>query len=114
MKLNEYQEQAMKTQSDIYRDLVSASTMGLVREAGEVLELIHKSIHHNKPLDTHKVAEELGDVLWNIACLAKFFDFSLEDIAKQNIEKLRERHGDKYNASHYEGDTLVDEPPVEE
>jgi NTP pyrophosphatase (non-canonical NTP hydrolase) len=37
------------------------------------------------------VKRELGDVLWYLAVLAKTLDFSLEDVAVANIEKVRDR-----------------------
>ncbi|HWX87432.1 MAG TPA: MazG nucleotide pyrophosphohydrolase domain-containing protein, partial [Solirubrobacteraceae bacterium] len=37
------------------------------------------------------MAKELGDVLWYVAQLASELDLSLEEIAKQNLEKLFSR-----------------------
>ena len=36
-------------------------------------------------------ADELGDVMWYVACLAQDLGFSLEDIVKKNLEKLAGR-----------------------
>ena len=60
--------------------------LGLVGEAGEVAE--------------NGIAKELGDVLWYVSILAGEFGFTLEDVAKMNVEKLQARkaidtlHGD--------------------
>ena len=37
------------------------------------------------------MSKELGDVLWYVAQLASELDLSLDDIAKQNLEKLFSR-----------------------
>jgi NTP pyrophosphatase (non-canonical NTP hydrolase) len=104
MKLNEYQLKAHLTASDVYKNIVTASTMGLCCEAAEVADLIHKSVHHGKVLDHDELRKELGDTLWNLACLATFFKWDLGEIAEENLEKLRKRHGDSYNSKHYTDD----------
>lgn len=38
--------------------------IGVFEEAGEVVGLIKKHVYHHKPLDTAKIAMEIGDVLW--------------------------------------------------
>jgi NTP pyrophosphatase (non-canonical NTP hydrolase) len=47
-------------------------------------------------LDVENAAEELGDSLWFIALGAKRLGISMEDLAKQNIEKLSKRYPEKY------------------
>ena len=37
------------------------------------------------------IKKELGDVLWYLSNLCNEFDFSLEDVALLNLEKLRLR-----------------------
>jgi len=38
-----------------------------------------------------QLKKEMGDVLWYLSNLASDFDFSLEDIARLNLAKLRSR-----------------------
>lgn len=71
--------------------------LGLVGEAGEVAEKI-KKIWRNKgriyPDGSDEILslrDELGDVLWYISALATEIGFPLENIAKRNIEKLKDR-----------------------
>lgn len=70
-------------------------TLGLVGEAGEVAEKIKKIIRDkNFKFDKEtkeEIKKELGDVMWYLAQLATELNFSLEEIAKLNLEKLFSR-----------------------
>ncbi len=70
-------------------------TLGLVGEAGEVAEKVKKVIRDKKGIfddDSKKgLKKELGDVLWYISNICTEFNFSLDDIALQNLEKLKMR-----------------------
>jgi NTP pyrophosphatase (non-canonical NTP hydrolase) len=97
MTLNQYQEAALRTATVDPKD--KAEPMGLARdalgitgEAGEVADLVKKHIGHGHVLDTDKVKNELGDVLWYVAVLAERIGWTLEDVAKANVEKLRKRY----------------------
>lgn len=68
--------------------------MGLSDEAGEVTGELKKVVFHSKPLDSEKVAEEIGDVLWYMAALCQTMGVSLGAVAHANIQKLRRRHSD--------------------
>ncbi len=70
-------------------------TLGLVGEAGEVAEKVKKVIRDNKGIFNEEsktgLKKELGDVLWYLSNLCTEFNFSLEDVALQNLEKLKIR-----------------------
>ncbi len=70
-------------------------TLGLVGEAGEVAEKVKKVIRDKKGIFDEESKEglkkELGDVLWYLSNISNEFNFSLEDIAIQNLEKLKLR-----------------------
>jgi len=70
-------------------------TLGLSGESGEVAEIIKRIIRDkNGAVDEETKAalsKELGDVLWYLTQLATEFDISLEEIALNNIEKLKSR-----------------------
>lgn len=93
MNFNDYQEQAAETALPTAYDLNYAFS-GLAGEAGELVGLWAKAIRDDGFITTtrmHQVSKELGDVLWFCAHLATMLDLSLEDIALQNLEKLRSR-----------------------
>ncbi|MDD3170689.1 MAG: nucleoside triphosphate pyrophosphohydrolase family protein [Candidatus Paceibacterota bacterium] len=107
MTFEEYQNQARKTA--IYPDLGNNfiyPTLGLVGEAGEIAEKIKKVLRDgNGEITEEKRSElnkELGDVLWYIANLSIELGISLEDIAANNLEKLKSRQ--ERNQLHGSGD----------
>ena len=96
MDFNTYQKNARLTAQ--YPNLGSNyiyPTLGLVGEAGEVAEKVKKVIRDKKGVfdDESKkgLKKELGDVLWYVSNLCTEFNFSLDDIALQNLEKLNLR-----------------------
>ncbi|HOS88239.1 MAG TPA: nucleoside triphosphate pyrophosphohydrolase family protein [Candidatus Pacearchaeota archaeon] len=107
MTFEEYQNESRKTA--IYPNLNNNfiyPTLGLAGEAGEVVEKIKKAIRDDNGIVSEErkieIAKELGDVLWYVANLAKELDLSLENIACQNIEKLKSRQD--RNELHGSGD----------
>lgn len=102
MKFTEYQAEARKTA--IYPMPVIYPTIGLAGECGEIAEKVKKSIRDKNGVieseDKQNLAKELGDVLWYLANLAEDLGLSLEDIARQNIDKLKSRQDrDKIHGS---------------
>ena len=96
MDFNTYQKNARLTAQ--YPNLGSNyiyPTLGLAGEAGEVAEKVKKVIRDKKGVfdDESKkgLKKELGDVLWYISNICTEFNFSLDDIALQNLEKLKLR-----------------------
>ena len=67
----------------------------IVGEAGEVAEKIKKVIRDKNGIFDEEskkgIKKELGDVLWYLSNLCNEFDFKLEDVALQNLEKLKLR-----------------------
>jgi NTP pyrophosphatase (non-canonical NTP hydrolase) len=96
---DEYQDVAMQTanpQLDLWYALAK-----LCSESGEALQLLCKEEYHGKTYTYDAMIEELGDVQWYLALAAQELGTTLNVIAAANIEKLRVRHGEAYNATHY-------------
>ena len=96
MEFDSYQIKARKTA--MYPDLGSNNiypTLGLVGEAGEVAEKVKKVLRDkngNFDIESKEaIKKELGDVLWYLSNLCTEFNFSLNDVAKLNLEKLELR-----------------------
>ena len=96
MEFKTYQKKARLTAQ--YPDLGSNytyPTLGLVGEAGEVAEKVKKVIRDNKGVfdeaSKNGIKKELGDVLWYVSNLCTEFDFKLEDVALENLDKLKNR-----------------------
>ena len=64
-------------------------------EAGEIAEKVGKIMRDDKSIMSAEQRKalclELGDVLWYVAACAKELEYSLEQIANANIEKLASR-----------------------
>lgn len=87
--LNEYQREAMRTAGS---SELAVLALGIAGEAGEVADLVKKKLGHGHTLTRPQMSKELGDVLWYIATLAQHFGLTLEQVAKDNMDKLRARY----------------------
>ena len=71
---------------------------GLSSESGEVAALYQKCIRSGgapEDIDTIKLRDELGDLLWYFTAVAQFHEISIEEIICQNMIKLKQRYGDR-------------------
>lgn len=106
MTLNEYQNKAMTTCMDSCENF-SYMMLNLVGEVGELASKVAKDIRRGTATIEHShlnfaslaylemkrgaQGQELGDILWMLAGLAKVYGYSLEEIARMNLEKLAAR-----------------------
>lgn len=100
MSLDEYQTEA--SEFAFYEHDLLYPVLGLNGEAGEVAEKVKKLMRDKEVFtedgetdidhdDKQAIAYELGDVLWYVANIANDIDYSLEEIAVMNLEKLNDR-----------------------
>ena len=96
MTLDGYQDAAMRTgahpRGEASDKALGWNALGIAGESGEVADLVKKVIGHKHPLDRHKLAMELGDVLWYVAALANDIGYDLSQIAEMNVGKLQKRY----------------------
>ncbi len=97
---NEYQKKAMHTLNPALsrNDVLLNGVMGLCGESGEVIDLVKKHLHQGHDLDKKKLAKELGDVAWYLAETAWALDIPLEEILRGNLDKLRSRYPQGFDA----------------
>ena len=96
---NEYQCLALRTASSSQPyDHILNGVMGLNCEAGECIDIVKKNMFQGHTLDIDKLIDELGDVLWYVAITADGIGVQLEDIMQHNIDKLRKRYPDGFDA----------------
>lgn len=100
MTINEYQSLAMRTSNrELSKDNhLLNGVLGLAGESGEIADLVKKHQMQGHTLDIEHVAKELGDVCWYIAKTATAIGCDLETIMKMNIEKLRKRYPEGFDA----------------
>lgn len=92
MNLKEYQEFCKKTaiKSENPNEAIFTWGLGIAGEAGDVAGCIKKTIAHKKDVKDG-IKENLGDTMWYIAMICNFFEWDLEDVLKENINKLTKR-----------------------
>lgn len=95
MKFSTFQEAARQTDQRPGSDLadIAVHLLGMVGEAGSVAteykKLLRDGLAHTAA--KARIREELGDVLWYTATLATKLGLDLDDIARANLEKTRDR-----------------------
>ena len=99
MDIREYQKLVLTTAPPLsLNDLVINGAMGLNGEAGEVIDIVKKWMYQGHNLNEAKLMDELGDVLWYVAILAHGLEVSIESLLEANIEKLKARYPDGFDA----------------
>lgn len=96
MNLNEYQNLAGRTAAPHENELVNYG-LGIAGEAGEVADLIKKSVFHGHKIPEDEIAKELGNVLWYLSNIARLAGLTLEEVATSNIAKLQKRYPEGFS-----------------
>lgn len=96
MNFTEYQEIAKRTIQDYAKGKEVNKIvpfLGLIGEAGSVITELKKNLRDGDAYIkySYKLQEELGDVLWYISTIATENNLSLEVIAKENLNKIKDR-----------------------
>ena len=100
MTPNEYQKEALRTANgmiDRYPMIVNG-VLGLCGEAGECADMVKKHLFQGHDLDREHLAKELGDVAWYLAVSAYSIGYDLETVLQMNVDKLRKRYPDGFDA----------------
>lgn len=71
--------------------------VGIVGEAGELIDAIKKAVIYRKPLDRENVVEELGDLEFYMEGLRQGLNITREETLAENVEKLSVRYGKTYS-----------------
>lgn len=108
MTLNEYQALAQRTSNKALdnKGHLFNGVLGLAGEAGECADLLKKHYYQDGRLFVDDLEDELGDVLWYVAETAKALGLTLEEVAARNVEKLKKRYPEGFEAErslHREG-----------
>ena len=100
MTINEYQKLAMTTLNPelSQKDVLINGVMGLCGESGEAIDIVKKWLAQGHELDREKLAKELGDIAWYLAETATALGLDLDDIFAANIEKLKRRYPEGFDA----------------
>lgn len=92
MNFTDYQKLALETA--IYprneKTALTYTALGLASEAGEYAGKVKKLLR-DAEFNKAAAAAELGDCLWYVAACADALGIDLQDVALDNINKLRDR-----------------------
>jgi NTP pyrophosphatase (non-canonical NTP hydrolase) len=65
--------------------------LGIAGEAGDVANCIKKTFVHDND-QRQGIKENVGDTLWYAAMICNYFNWDLEEVLKENVEKLMKRY----------------------
>jgi NTP pyrophosphatase (non-canonical NTP hydrolase) len=93
--LDEYQQKAAATDApEIAKNPdLSVLLLGLAGETGSLLTLYKKQLRDGDAFQVaeQRLSEEMGDILWYLAAIARRCELSLESIAVANLDKTKSR-----------------------
>lgn len=100
MTFNEYQVLARRTVPENMGCICmeSHALHGMVGEIGEIHSLYQKRYQGHNDIDMAHLKKELGDLLWFIAEYCSSFEWSLDEIAELNIDKLKARYPEGFDS----------------
>lgn len=98
MLLDEYQKASMETAVYLKQNSIGGlvySTLGLAGESGELANKVKKLLRDDggevTPERREQMEDELGDVLWYVASVARELKSDLSAVARRNLDKLKSR-----------------------
>jgi len=96
MDFNQYQFRSSLTSKYPQESAIEYLILGITSEAGEIAGKYKKVIRDTAGIITEEakqaLTDEIGDVLWYCAQLAKQLDTNLGTVAAQNLKKLESRN----------------------
>ena len=93
-----YSDKPLECLQTITEDGMINSVMGLCGESGEAIDIVKKWMAQGHELDKEHLTKELGDIAWYLAEAATALEFPLDDILQANIDKLKKRYPDGFDA----------------
>lgn len=99
MHLNQYQAMAQRTMNPNLEqfETIYHALHGMSAEIGELHGLYQKS-YQGHELEPEHLKKELGDLMWFIAEFCTAYGWTMEEIAKLNIDKLKARYPEGFDA----------------
>jgi len=93
MQMNEYQKAAARTMNPAlkWEQQANHALHGMTGEVGEIHSLYQKS-YQGHAIECAHLKKELGDLLWFIAEYCTAMNWTLEEVAQANIDKLLARY----------------------
>lgn len=77
---------------------VSNMIFGANGELGEVTDILKKHLYQGHRINKQHLAEEIGDTLFYIVNLCTIYGLDVEDILQGNVDKLKKRFPNGFDA----------------
>ena len=96
VELDEYQRRSAATDLRTDQQDAALPLLGLAGEVGSLVAEYKKHVRADTPYGRfiEEAREDLGDLLWYVAALARTLDLSLDDVAERNLVKIAAAWGD--------------------
>lgn len=93
LSMDAYQKAAARTMNQAHSSVQQSfhALHGMVGEIGELHSIYQKS-YQGHEIDTLHLKKELGDLLWFVAEYATSMGWTLEEVARMNLDKLFARY----------------------
>lgn len=91
MDFNEYVRRAASTDTIDDDNAIVIGLLGIAGEAGSLVSEAKKCLRDNgpnSPMLREGIQEEIGDLLWYIALVARRLDIDLDDVMEKNLYKV--------------------------
>ncbi len=97
MEFSEYQRRAAETDLRDDPDDIAFPLLGLAGEVGSLVAEYKKHLRAHTPREEfiQEAREDLGDLLWYLAALSRTLHLPLEDVARDNLDKIIAAWGDE-------------------
>ncbi len=70
---------------------------GMVNEAGELNQIIHKAAYRGHDLDLNELTKEASDVMFHVQQFCNAIGITLDELIAINVRKLTARYPDGYD-----------------
>ena len=98
--IKDYQQYVKQGANPVYTK--ELAIIGVIGEVGELADIVKKEHIYDDMSKfegkygmtvRQKIADECGDVLWQLVNLMNMYNLNIEDVLNENILKLNKRHG---------------------
>ncbi len=102
MQSKEYMENVKRTESlnfNASNTRLLHGAIGCCTEAGELMDVMKKSLFYGREIDRWNLIEEIGDMFWYLALMCDELDYTFENVMDMNIAKLKKRYPKQFTKS---------------
>jgi len=99
MNSTEYMKNVKRSESSNFQNInrcILHGAIGVCTEAGELMDVIKKTLFYNRLLDIKNLKEEIGDIFWYLGLICNEIGITFEELMDMNIRKLKVRYPNQF------------------